>query len=438
MTTCLVNVWILTMNRKKETFQHGFLLFDEKIIAVGEMSHLPNLPVQTEIIDGKGGIVLPGMVNTHTHVGMIPFRSLGDDVPDRLRKILFPLEKIMTPEIVEASSYVAMAEMLKAGITSFCDMYYFEEVIAKVAEKMQVRALLGETILNQATPDSKTPQEAIKYTNTFLQNWQGHDLITPIIAPHAPNTNTKEDLKAILTLSTDYQVPITMHVSEMSYEMTYFKENYQQTPIAFLEELGYFNQPFIMAHCIEMTPEDIVLLQGKDVRVAHCIGANTKSAKGVAPVLEMLEAGFKVGLGTDGPSSGNTLDLFTQMRMFANFHKTINHNRSLFTAKEIVQLATLGGAEVLGLEEKVGSLEVGKDADFILVDTSGLHMFPIYDPYSALVYQANASDVKDVWVKGKQLVEAGKLVLFKEENLKENLSKVMGPFIEYAKKLNVM
>ncbi|MGG5315374.1 amidohydrolase [Enterococcus sp. AZ072] len=435
MKQLVKNVHILTMDEEWTEYKHGYLLIEEnRISQLGPMSD--SLPQADEVLDGQKGILLPGMINTHTHTGMIPFRSLGDDVPDRLRRFLFPLEQVMTPKLVRASAEYAMAEMLLSGVTAFCDMYYFEDEVAQAAEAMKVRALLGETIIDMATCDAKDSADALAYCESFIQKWQGHEMITPVIAPHAPNTNDLKTLEAIAALSRKYNVPITMHVEEMTYEMEEFTEKYQQTPIAFLHELGYLDQEFIMAHCIFMTEEDMELVKEyKDnVRIAHCIGANTKSAKGVAPVRGMLEHQLTVGLGTDGPSSGNTLDLFTQMRMFANFHKTHLADRGAFPAKEIVQIATAGGAKTLGLFNQVGSLEVGKKADLTLVETQSVTMFPIFDAYSALVYSANASNVSDVWVNGQQLVKGKQLVLRDVQVLRAALYQQMDEFVAQAKR----
>ncbi|MBO1305089.1 amidohydrolase [Enterococcus sp. 669A] len=435
MKQLIKNVHILTMDSDWIEYKDGYLLIEEnRISQMGEMSD--SLPSADKIIDGKQGILLPGMINTHTHTGMIPFRSLGDDVPDRLRRFLFPLEQVMTPELVRASAEYAMAEMLLSGVTAFCDMYYFEDEVAQAAEAMKVRALLGETIIDMATCDAENAAEALAYCESFIQKWQNHEMITPVIAPHAPNTNDQKTLEAIVALSRKYDAPITMHVSEMTYEMEEFAEQYNQTPVAFLEELGYFDQEFIMAHCIFMTEEDMQLTQKyrDNVRIAHCIGANTKSAKGVAPVRGMLEHQLTVGLGTDGPSSGNTLDLFTQMRMFANFHKTHLADRGAFPAREIVRLATVGGAKTLGLFDQVGSLEIGKKADIIIVETNSANMFPIFDPYSALVYSANASNISDVWVNGQQLVKEKQLVQADVQQIRETLYQQMDRFVVEAKR----
>ena len=424
------NAWILTMDNRMTEYSNGYLIFDNDIIQ--EIGTMTNYIVDKadNWIDAKGGILLPGFINAHTHCGMIPFRSLGDDCPDRLRRFLFPLEKEVVDEtLIELSTAYAIAEMQLAGITTMCDMYYFENVVADVAKNMNMRAFVGETIINQSTPDSTNTKESMAYTVDLIDKWQHDKLIHPIIAPHAPNTNTEQCLRNILELSKLYQVPITLHVSEMSYEMEYFCEKYNQTPIEFLESIGFFEVPVVLAHCIMLTKNDIKILEKyPNVSVVHCIGANTKSAKGVAPIRSLLEHGVTVALGTDGPSSGNTLDIFTQMRMMANFQKTYLKDRAAFPAKEIVRLATFGGARALGLEHEIGSLKVGKKADLTLVETQSVNMFPIYDAYAALVYSANATNVRDVWVDGVSVVKDKKLTKFSVEKLQSELKKHMKIF----------
>ena len=424
------NAWILTMDNRMTEYSNGYLIFDNDIIQ--EIGSMTNYIVDKadNWIDAKGGILLPGFINAHTHCGMIPFRSLGDDCPDRLRRFLFPLEKEVVDEtLIELSTAYAIAEMQLAGITTMCDMYYFENVVADVAKNMNMRAFVGETIINQPTPDSTNTKESMAYTVDLIDKWQHDKLIHPIIAPHAPNTNTEQCLRNILELSKLYQVPITLHVSEMSYEMEYFREKYNQTPIEFLESIGFFEVPIVLAHCIMLTKNDIKILEKyPNVSVVHCIGANTKSAKGVAPIRSLLEHGVTVALGTDGPSSGNTLDIFTQMRMMANFQKTYLKDRAAFPAKEIVRLATFGGARALGLGHEIGSLKVGKKADLTLVETQSVNMFPIYDAYAALVYSANATNVRDVWVDGVSVVKDKKLTKFSVEKLQSELKKHMKIF----------
>lgn len=410
-----------------EQFQNGYLIFEEKkILEVGSMESLPQDLPYDKSIDAKGAILLPGMVNTHTHIGMIPFRSLGDDYPDRLHRFLFPLEnECMNEQLAYTSGKYAIAEMQLAGVTAFFDMYYFEQQLAVAAEEMNSRGILAETVIDSVTVDVREPLGGLQYAENFLPKWQSNEMIQASVAPHAPYSNTIEVLQQVDELSQKYNVPWMMHVSEMDFELVKYREEHNQTPIEYLEKIGVLSPRLVAAHCIHLTDHDIELLRKYDVKVAHCIGANTKSAKGVARVRDLLSAGVTVGLGTDGPSSGNTLDLFSQMRLFANFHKTYLQDRSAFPAEEIVKLATMEGARLLGMQEEIGSIEAGKQADFILVEIDSVNMFPIFDPYSALVYSANASNVRDVFIAGKQVVAGKKLVDFDLTQLRVELAEAM-------------
>ncbi len=409
MRTLIEKAAIVTMDENENMWPEGYVLFDEEsILAVGEGSCSQEADLR---IDGKGGILMPGMVNVHSHISMMPFRSMGDDCPDRLRRFLFPLElAAMTPELVYAAARYAVCELLLSGVTSVLDMYYFEDRVASACEEMGIRAWVGETVIGQETCDSKKPYGGLALCEELIRKWQGHDRIHPLVAPHATNTSSPEMLKAAYELAEKYQVPYTLHVSEMDYEMRYFEEQYGKTPVAFLQELGVLGKSTIAVHCIHTTDTDIQIFARTGTKVAHCPGSNTKAGKGICPVLDMRGAGVSVGVGTDGPSSGNTLDLFTQLKMIACFQKTKYRDRSAFPAKEIVALGTMEGARVLGAEKEIGSIEVGKRADLVLLETQSANMFPVYNPYSVIVYSANASNVDSVWVQGRQLVRGHQLV----------------------------
>ncbi len=409
MRTLIEKAAIVTMDENENMWPEGYVLFDEEsILAVGEGSCSQEADLR---IDGKGGILMPGMVNVHSHISMMPFRSMGDDCPDRLRRFLFPLElAAMTPELVYVAARYAVCELLLSGVTSVLDMYYFEDRVASACEEMGIRAWVGETVIGQETCDSKKPYGGLALCEELIRKWQGHDRIHPLVAPHATNTSSPEMLKAAYELAEKYQVPYTLHVSEMDYEMRYFEEQYGKTPVAFLQELGVLGKSTIAVHCIHTTDTDIQIFARTGTKVAHCPGSNTKAGKGICPVLDMRGAGVSVGVGTDGPSSGNTLDLFTQLKMIACFQKTKYRDRSAFPAKEIVALGTMEGARVLGAEKEIGSIEVGKRADLVLLETQSANMFPVYNPYSVIVYSANASNVDSVWVQGRQLVRGHQLV----------------------------
>lgn len=469
MRILIKNARILTMDENKTVYENGWLLTEDSrildlgptggetrkengalraggaLVAEGALGArgvsgaggapaAAGMPAADEVIDACGGILIPGLINTHCHVPMIPFRSLGDDCPDRLRRFLFPLEnEAMTRELVYLASRYGICEMLLAGVTTFVDMYYFEEEAARACEELEIRGVLGETVIGQKTCDSEEPYGGLGLAERFIREWSGRERITPIIAPHATNTNRPEMLKKSFQLAEEYDTLITLHASEMDYELAYFRDNFGKTPVEFLDSLGILGKRLLAAHCIHLTENDIRLLAESGTAVSHCIGSNTKAGKGVAPVKALLNAGVRIGLGTDGASSGNTLDLFTQFRLFASFHKTANHDRSLFPAEEIVSLGTIGGASALSMDRKIGSLEPGKKADLVLIETESVNMFPCYDPYSALVYSANASNVDTVMVDGKILVRGKKLLCADLKKVRGELEAKMEPFVQVAK-----
>lgn len=431
MKILIKNATVLTMNPEKTVIEQGYVLTSGPLISlVGQGIY--DGPFDEEI-DGTGKILMPGMVNTHCHVPMVPFRTLGDDCPDRLRRFLFPLElKAMTSRLVYLSALYGISEMLLAGITTFLDMYYFEEQVAKACESLGIRGYLGETVINMETCDSREPYGGLKLGEAFIERFKGHELITPIVAPHGTNTNGMEELKAAHDMARRHQTLFTLHASEMDYELQYFKDTYGQSPTEFMYDAGLLDESTLAAHCIHMTDHDLELLRQTGAGVAHCIGSNTKAGKGIARVKEMKERNIPVGLGTDGPSSGNTLDLFTQFRLFASFQKTHYHDRSLFPSAEIVELGTIGGAKALRAEKEIGSIEPGKKADLTLIETDSVNMFPCFNPYSAIVYSANASNVDTVLVNGKVLVRQKKLCNFDLPALREELRQAMKEFHQAA------
>ena len=433
MRTLIKNVTVLTLDESGRVYTDGYVVVDDgRIVEVGEGG---GPKACDEVIDGRGGILMPGMINTHTHLSMIPFRSMGDDCPDRLRRFLFPLElEAMTPELVYRAARYAVCELLLAGVTAVADMYYFEDEVARACEEMGIHAWVGETVIDQETCDSKTTDETLRICEELILKWKEHERIHPMVAPHATNTNPPEVLKAAHDLAVKYGVQYTLHVSEMDYEMKHFADVYGKTPIEFLADLGVLGPETIAAHCIHMTEQDIRLMAESEAKIAHCVGANTKSGKGISPIHEARQAGVCVGVGTDGPSSGNTLDLFTQFKMIPYFQKTKYHDRSIFKAKEVVEMGTISGAKVLGAEQEMGSIEVGKRANLVLVETESANMFPIYYPYSAIVYSANAGNVDCVWVDGELLVKDYKLTKVDLRAARAALEDEMAAFRERAER----
>lgn len=435
MKTVITNGIVITMNRDMDMYPEGYVIVeDNRISEVGPMEALAHRITEWEssrqegisIMDAGHGIVMPGMVNTHCHMGMVPFRGLGDDCKDRLRVFLLPMEsRAMDRELASLSSRYAICELLLSGVTTVMDMYYFEDAVAEVMDQMGIRGIAGETVMEEASCDAGTPREAIALGEELIKRYRNHPRIQGCIAPHGTTTCSSSTLQAIHQVNDRYGVPFTLHVAEMDYEMSYLKEQYGCTPIEYLDRLGILDSHTLSAHSIRLTEQDISLMAKSGSSVAHCIGSNTKAAKGVAPVSSMLEQGLAVGLGTDGPASGNTLDIFTQMRFCANFHKNETGNRSAFPAKDIVSMATIWGAGALGLDHVTGSLEPGKEADLVVVETDSPNMFPVYDPYSALVYSARADNVRDVFVAGRCLVKDRQLVSQDFQQIREDLRQKM-------------
>lgn len=431
MKTRIENVTILTMDADFNVYENGCITIeDDVILSLNDRSQTAD-----NVIDGKGGILIPGMVNTHAHLAMIPFRSLGDDCPDRLRRFLFPLEsKAMTAKLAYLASKYAARELMLGGVTQVFDMYFFEDEAAKAMAEMNVRATLAETILDFPHCNSDKAYGGLDYSRWFIKKWKGaNPLITPAIAPHATNTNSRQALKQANDIAVENDVLISMHVSEMDYEMDYFRKEFNMTPVEYLDSIGLLSENLLAVHCIHATESDVELMKKRKVRVAHCVGSNTKAGKGVMPLKEMMAENLVVGLGTDGASSGNTIDLITQLGMVTRAHKTKNHDRGAFTAREVLELATMGGARALKTDGITGSLEVGKKADMVLIETESVNMFPIYDPYSAIVYSANPSNVDSVWINGVMTVKNKKLVNHDLAQLRKELDSEMKEFRKQAK-----
>lgn len=410
---------VLTMNPENTVFEHGTVVVsDGKIVAVGG----PELTTKYQakkVLDVKGDIVMPGLINTHTHGSMTVFRSLGDDVPDRLHRYIFPLEnKLVSRDMVRTGANLANIEMIKGGVTTYADMYYFEDEVAKTVDKAGLRAVLGETIINFPVADAQTPEEGIAYAVRFINKYKDHPRITPAFAPHAPYTNTTENLQKIAALSEELNVPVMIHLAETDREKEEIaKRTGGKSPVQYMADIGVLNNRLLAAHVIMADDNDLNLLKKYDVGVAHNISANTKSAKGVAPVTQMLEKGIRTGLGTDGPMSSNTLTTMNELGLVGKIHKLETKNRAAMPPLTVVEMATMGSARALHMDDKIGSLETGKLADLIVVDTKAPNMVPVYSPYAALVYGANGANVRHTIVGGVILMEDRQLLTVDENEI---------------------
>jgi 5-methylthioadenosine/S-adenosylhomocysteine deaminase len=418
----VTNGTVVTMNDRRDVIDGGTVVIkDSRIIAVGARA-IASRYLAVKTIDARGGIVMPGMINTHTHAAMTVFRSLGDDVPDRLKRFIFPLEKnLVDRELVYWGTLHGAMEMIEGGTTTFADMYYFEDEVARAARQLGMRGVLGATIVNFPAPDAPEPYGGIGNARQLVGQFRGDPLITPAFAPHAPYTLDAAHLRAIAAESAKLGAPVLMHVAEMTDEVEQLHREHNQTPIEFLDAVGLLNARLVAAHCIFVSDSDIALIKTRDAGVAHNIVANLKSAKGVAPALKMAEQNLRLGLGTDGPMSGNTLDVLGQLGYVAKVHKFANHDRTVAPALAVVEMATRGGARALHLEDRLGSLEPGKLADVIVFDADATNLIPNYDVYATLVYAASAKDVRTTIIHGRVVMEDRKLTTIDAADVKSHI-----------------
>ena len=361
-----------------------------------------------ETIDARSDIVLPGLVNTHTHAPMVMYRGLADDLAlmDWLQKYIFPAEaKTVSPELVRVGTRLAAVEMIESGTTTFADMYYFEEEIARATFEAGLRGVLGETIIQFPVADAKTPAEGLARAERFIKEFKDNGLVVPAIAPHALYTNDKSTLLASAEIGRKYDVPVIIHFSETEDEVRGARDQYQMTPAAYLESIGFWGPKTLAAHGVWVTDEDIAILKRRAVGVAHNPESNMKLASGAAPVGKYLAAGVALGLGTDGAASNNDLDMFEAMRQASFLAKHATHDPTALSAQAALDMATSGGARALHMERLIGSLEAGKRADLITVSMSAVRQTPMYDPISHLVYATRGDDVRTTIVNGKVLMK---------------------------------
>jgi len=414
---------VVTMDGSRRVLERGAVAIrGEHILDVGPDGELRQRYAAARTLNAEGTFVLPGLVNTHTHAPMVLFRGIANDVAlmDWLQKYIFPAEAAsVTPDFVEAGTALACLEMIRSGTTTYADMYYFEEQVAAVTEKAGMRAVLGETIIGSPSPDSRTPEQALAYTERFIRRWKGNTLITPAVSPHAPYTNSAATLKACKILADRYGVPLTIHVSETRDEVRQVQQTYGRTSTQWLDSLGMLGPLVLFCHVVWPTEEDLALIQARGVGVSHNPESNMMLASGAAPVVRMLALGIPVGLGTDGAVSNNNLDMFEAMDFAGKLHKLVNMDPAAITAERILEMATLGGARVLGLEREIGSLEAGKKADLILVNGETEKAIPLYDPYRQLVYSLKGNDVQASIINGKVIMLEGRALTLDEKLVRQ-------------------
>jgi 5-methylthioadenosine/S-adenosylhomocysteine deaminase len=396
-----------------------------RIEAVGPAAELASRFPGARRLDASGRVVMPGLINAHTHVPMTLFRGVADDLDLKgfLYGRIFPLEaRFVDQEFVRWGTRLACLELLQGGVTTFVDMYYFEDAIAEEAERCGMRAVVGETLVDFPAPDNKTWADALAYTEKFLVRWHGNPLITPAVAPHATYTVSPDHLREAHALAVKHDGPMLMHLAEARYEVKLIREKYGKGPVEYVAGLGILDDRLVAAHMIFPTPAEIALLAERKVGVVHCPQSNMKGGSGVAPVPALLAAGVAVGLGTDGAASNNDLSLWEEMDTAAKLQKVTTGDPTVLNARTAVAMATRLGAEAIGMQKEIGSLEAGKRADMILVRTDSLHQIPHYDPYSLLVYATKACDVDTVIIDGKVVMAAGRVLTVSEATVRERVA----------------
>ena len=418
---------IVTMDGSRRVLDNGGVAVkDGRVMDVGKAADIERKYAAREIINGAGKVVIPGLVNGHTHVPMTLFRGIADDLDlqEWLTKYIFPAEaKNVTEDFVRVGTRLGLAEMIRSGTTTYCDMYYFEDAIADETFKAGMRGVLGETVIDFPVADNKTNAEAMAYVDRFLNHWKGNALIVPAIAPHAPYTVSADHLKAVRALSDRTGAPIVIHISETKREVDDSLKDKGASPIDYLNRIGFLNERVIAAHVVWPTDAELGLLKKLGVGIVHNPQSNMKLASGVAPVPEMLKNDLPVGLGTDGAASNNDLNLWEEMDTAAKLHKVFSKDPKVVTALEAFEMATIRGARSLHLEKEIGSIEKGKRADLVVVDLDDLNQTPYYNIYSDLVYSAKSSDVRTVIIEGRVVMRDRRLLTLNEETIKADARK---------------
>jgi 5-methylthioadenosine/S-adenosylhomocysteine deaminase len=449
----IIHARVVTMDAAFSVFEDGALAVrGGKILAVGPTAELAGRFAGKAAFDAHGSIVMPGLVNTHTHAAMTLLRGLADDLPlDRwLTEHIFPAEgKNVSPEFVYDGTLLAALEMIEGGTTTFADMYYFESDAARAVDKAGLRAVLGETFIDFAVPDHKDLPATLVFMADYVKRWKGHPRITPAAAPHSTYTCSKETLLAARDLALSEAIPILIHLRETKKELAEPRSTSPESPVFHLASIGFFDPsadgkrvPIVAAHGVWMDGKDRALVKQYGVALSHNPESNMKLGSGIADVTAWQAEGLSWGLGTDGPAgSNNDLSMFEAMDFAGKLAKVSTGDPTVLPAREIVFAATRGGATVLGLSDRIGSLEPGKRADFIAVGVRNAHVEPFEDPYSALVYSVKSSDVTDVWVDGKRLLRGRRPATLDEDAIldaavkwRSRIRKSLEPVSKPAKK----
>ncbi|MFZ0411215.1 MAG: amidohydrolase [Candidatus Acidiferrales bacterium] len=415
------NGTVVTMDAQHRILNQGAVAIrGDSIVAVGATDEILAQFDAPKIIDARGAIVMPGLINAHAHAAMSLFRGLADDLSldDWLHKYIFPAEaRNVNEDFVVWGTRLGVLEMLRGGITTYADMYYFEDAVARVTKQAGMRGVLGETIIDFPAPDNKTPAAALAYTQSYLDHWKGDPLIVAAVGPHSIYTCSEKTLQDSAALARRNHAPILIHIAEAPFELEQSRAKTGLTPVAYLARAGVLGPDVTGAHCIWVNQADIATLAHYGVGCSYNPSSNMKTAAGVAPVVEMLAGGVAVGVATDGAASNNNQDMFEEMDLAAKLQKVSRMDPRALPAEQVVEMATITGARALHLDKQIGSLEIGKKADLIVVDTTAPHATPMYDVYSELVYALKASDVRTVIIAGRPVMEDRQMLTLDESEI---------------------
>jgi len=414
------NGTILTMDSQNNIIHNGMVAISGSTISYIGKGKKDAIKAKKDL-DTQGGLILPGLINSHTHAAMSLFRGLADDLPlmEWLHNYIFPVEGKMDADFVRVGTLLACAEMILSGTTTFCDMYLFEEEVARAAKETGMRSVVGEVIYDFPSPNYGTLEKGFIYTEALIERWEKDPLINIAVEPHSLFTCGEELLRKANDLALKKGVPLILHLAETKEEVNEIEKRFRKRPVQHLKDLGLLGSHLIVDHCVHINKSEIELLAENNVRIVHNPESNMKLASGIAPVPDMIAKGITVGLGTDGCASNNNLDLFGEMDMAAKLHKVNNLDPTVMNAQTLVKMATIDGAKVLGLEKITGSLEVGKRADLIVIDTNKPHLVPMYNPYSHLVYAASGHDVTHSIIDGNIVMEDRRLLTLDVEDIIE-------------------
>lgn len=422
----LTNANVLTIDRQLRKYEKGAVAVKgDSIVAVGPEAEITTRYTASQTIDCGEKVLMPGLVNAHTHVPMTLLRGLADDLrlDVWLMGYMMPVEReYVSPDFVRLGTLLACAEMIQSGVTTFADMYYFEEDIAKATADAGMRALCAQTVLKFPTPDAQSFEESLAYARDFITRWKGHPLIVPSVAPHAPYTCTDQILRATAELAVEFDVPLHTHLAETANEVDNMRREQGMPVIPYVKKQGLFDAKVLAAHCVHIDEGEMRTMLHARAGIAHNPSSNLKLASGIAPVKRMLDIGLNVGIGTDGPASNNDLDMFEEVRLAAFLAKGASGDPTALPAQTALLMATRMGAQAMHIGHITGSLEPGKRADLILVDLSPLHNMPRFrhDPnglYSQIVYAGKSTDVTDVMINGKWVMRGRALLTLNQEEL---------------------